>query len=218
MSLGALSTKAMLAVSDYLRRHPEEMLRAAKNAASLKVGVPVSALLWIARELGGDKVPADLHLEARSPGIYARASFEMMDTPLRGGANIIIQSLDLRPDALLIELRLEDITLEVTRSNVGTPVAALLQSGVLDLSRPGDLLAYMPKKSAMIIETRGNVITLDLMRHPKLSADRARKLVGLILPFLSVETIRTDGVHLDVALSPFPGGPAEALSRLRKAW
>src|SRR5690606_35011102 len=125
-SLGSFSTKAMRAASGYLRRHPEEMLRAAKNAAALKVGVPVSALLWLARELGGDKVPADLHLEARSPGIYVRASFEMTKTPLRGGANLIIQSIDLRPDALLIELRLEDITLEVTKPNVGTPVAALL--------------------------------------------------------------------------------------------
>lgn len=216
MAFGSLPRRAVRAATGYLKRHPEEVLRAAKNAATFKLGVPVSALVWLLRELGGNKVPSDLHLEAQNPGIYARASFEMMKTPLRGGANIIVQSVDLRSDALLVELRIEDISLEVTKPNVGTPVAALLQSGALDLSRPGDLLSYMPKRPALIVATHGNVLTLDLMRHPKLSAERARKLVSLVVPWIGVETIKTEGSHLDVAFSPLPGGPAEVLSRLRR--
>ncbi len=215
MSFGSLPKKAVLAAGSYLKRHPEELFRAAKNAATMKLGVPVKALLWVARELGGKKVPADLLLEPRSPGIYARASFEMMKTPLRGGANIIVQSVDIRSDAVLIDLRFEDITLEVTRDNVGTPVAALIQSGALDVSRPGDLLSFMPQRPAMLVEARGNVITIDLMRHPKLSAGRARKLVALLAPLIGVEAIRTDDSHLDVAFSPFPGGPAEAFAALK---
>jgi hypothetical protein len=203
-------------VGAYLKRHPEEFLRAAKNAATMKVGVPVVALLWVVRELGGEKVPADLLLEARSPGIYARASFQMMKTPLRGGANIIIESVEMRSDAILIDLRFEDITLEVTRENVGTPVAALIQSGSLDVSRPGDLLSFMPQRPAMLVEARGNVITIDLMRHPKLSAQKARRLVALIAPLLGIQAIRTDNSHVDVAFSPLPGGTGEALSQLRK--
>ncbi len=212
----ALPKKAARAASGYLKRHPEEFLRAAKNAATMKVGVPVSALLWVARELGGEKVPADLLLEARDPGIYARASFELMKTPLRGGANIIVESVDMRSDAILVDLRFEDISLEVTRPNVGTPVAALIQSGALDVSRPGDLLSYMPQRPAMLVEARGKVITVDLMRHPSLGKERARKLVALIAPLLGIRAIRTDGSHLDVAFSPFPGGPTEALTALRR--
>jgi hypothetical protein len=216
MPFGSLPGRALSAFGGYLRRHPEEVLRAAKNAASLKLGVPVQALLWLARELGGNKVPADLELEARNPGIFARASFEMMKTPLRGGANIIVEAIDMRSDAILIDLRVEDIALEVTRPNVGTPVAALLQSGALDLSRPGDLLSYMPERPDMLVEARGNVITLDLMKHPKLSAERARKLVALIVPLVGVEAIRTEGRHLDVAFAPLPGGPAEVFEQFRK--
>lgn len=216
MAFGSLPKKAVRAAGGYLKRHPEELLRAAKNAATMKLGIPVAALLWVARELGGDKVPADLLLEARSPGIYARASFEMMKTPLRGGANIIIESVDVRSDAILIDLRFEDISLEVTRQNVGTPVAALIQSGSLDVSRPGDLLSFMPQRPAMLVEARGNIITIDLMRHPKLSANKAKRLVALIAPLLGVQAIRTDSSHVDVAFSPLPGGAAEAFAQLRK--
>lgn len=216
MTRGSLPKKAVRAAGGYLKRHPEELLRAARNAAAMKLGIPVKALLWVARELGGDKVPADLLLEARRPGIYARASFEMMKTPLRGGANIIVESVVVRSDAILIDLRFEDITLEVTRPNVGTPVAALIQSGALDVSRPGDLLSYMPQRPALLVESRGNVITIDLLRHPKLSAKKAKKLVALIAPLLCVEAVRTDDSHLDVAFSPLPGGPAEVFTQLRK--
>lgn len=216
MSFGSLPKRAVRAVGGYLKRHPEEFLRVAKNAATMKVGIPVRALLWLARELGGEKVPADLLLEARSPGIYARASFEMMKTPLRGGANIIVESVHMTKDAILVDLRFEDISLEVTRDNVGTPVAALIQSGALDVSRPGDLLSFMPQRPAMLVEARGKLVTVDLMRHPKLSKDRARKLVALIAPLLGVQAIRTDESHLDVAFAPLPGGTSEALSQLRR--
>lgn len=215
MSLGSLPKKAARAAGSYLKRHPEELLRAAKNAATMKLGIPVKALLWVARELGGDKVPADLLLEARSPGIYARASFELMKTPLRGGANIIVESVDVRRDAILIDLKFKDISLEVTRPNVGTPVAALIQSGALDVSRPGDLLSYMPTRPALLVEAKGNVITIDLMRHPKLSAKKAQRLVAIIAPLLGVRGIRTADSHVDVAFSPLPGGPAEAFAQLR---
>ncbi len=218
MGLGSLPKKAARAVGDYLRRHPEEVLRVAKNAATMKFGLPVSALLWLARELGGDKVPSDLLLEARSPGLFAQASFNMMRTPLRGAATIIVERVQMRADSILVDVRVEDISLKVTEDNVGTPIAALLQSGALDLSRPGDLLSYMPKRPAIFVEARGNVLTLDLMKHPKLSAERARKLVALLVAFVGVEEIKTQGDHLDVALSALPSGAQEAFEQVKRAF
>jgi hypothetical protein len=215
MRNGSLPGRAVRAVGGYLRRHPEEVLRAAKNAATFKLGVPVKALLWLVRELGGSKVPHDLFLQARAPGIYARASFEMMKTPLRGGANIIVQSVNIGDDSILVDLRFEDITLEVTDPQAGTPVAALLQSGALDLSRPGDLLSYMPKRPQLLVAAKGNILTLDLMKHPQLSKERARRLVSVLVPLVGVESIRTDGEHLDVAFSALPGGPGEVLAKIR---
>jgi len=218
MAARSLPKRAFFALGGYLKRHPAEVLRAAKNAATMKFGVPVSALSWLARELGGSKVPDDLILEARSPGIFAQASFTMMNTPLRGGATIIIERVDMRADSLLLDLRLEEIELEVTDPSAGTPVAALLQSGALDLSRPGDLLSYMPKRPPLVVGARENVLTIDLMKHPKLSQAKAKRLVALLVSFVGVETIRTDDEHLDVSFSAFPGGAAEAFEQFKRSF
>lgn len=218
MMLGALPQKAAVALGNYLRRHPDEVVRAARNAASLKLGVPISGLRWLASELGAGRVPSDLILEARNPGLFASASFVLMKTPVKGGATIIIEGVDLRADALILDVRLEDISLKVTDPRAGTPIAALLQSGALDLSRPGDLLSYIPKRPEIVVGARGNVLTLDLMKHPKLSAERARRLVALLVSVCGVETIRTEGRHLDLAFQAFPRGPAAALDQLKQVF
>lgn len=216
MGLGSLPKKAAAAVGDYLRRHPEEVVRAARNALSLKLGVPVVALQWLAQELGGAKLPRDLRFEARNPGLFVSASFHLMNTPLKGGANVIIERVQMGADALLVDVRLEDIQMKVTDPLAGTPVAALLQSGALDLSRPGDLLAYFPKRPEMVVQARGNVLTLDLMKHPKLSRERARRLVAVAVAILGVEDVRTQGQHLDVAFAAFPSGPGAAVHQIKQ--
>ncbi len=215
MGVGSLPKKAVLAVGDYLRRHPEELVRAAKNALSLKVGVPVGALTWLVEELGGSKVPQDLTFQARNPGLYASASVNLMNTPLKAGATIIVERIEMNADSILVDVRLEDISLTVTDTNAGTPVAALLQSGALDLSRPGDLLAYFPKRPEVVVSARGNVLTLDLMKHPKLSKERARRIIAVLVAVFGVDGVRTEGQHLDVAFAAFPHGPAEALAQVR---
>lgn len=216
MSRGHLPQKAVLALGGYLKRHPEEVLRVARNAARLKLGVPVVALHWVLRELGGSKIPKDFEIEARAPGIYVSGSFELMKTPLRGEATVFVDRVDMRSDALLIDLRFEGISLSVTDARSKTPISALLQAGALDLSRPGDLMSFMPQRPNLVVEAQGNVLTLDLLRHPKLSAERARNLVALLVQVVGIETVQTDDQHLDVAFSALPGGAAEAFERLKK--
>jgi hypothetical protein len=106
--------------------------------------------------------------------------------------------------------------MEVTDPSVQTPVAALLRSGALDVSRPGDLMSYMPKRPALLLEAKGDRFTLDLMRHPKLSAEPTRTIVQAILPLLTVDAVRTEDEHLDVSFSALPLGAGEAARRLRK--
>lgn len=217
MRIGPLSWKAAQAASEYLRKHPEEVFRAAKNVASFKVGVPVAALRWLFSELGGDKVPEDLEIEARSPGIHLRATVELMRTPLKASGTIVVERVDASEQAILVDVRLLDLALDVLDPSAGTPIAALLQSGALDLSRPGDLLSYIPKRPPTLVDAKGDRLTFDLMKHPKLSAERARKLVGLLVPLVGIDAIATEGKHLDVAFSAFPRGAREAFESWRRA-
>jgi len=204
------------AAGGYLKNHPEELVRMARNAVGMKVGVPLAALRYLAAQLRGAKAPRDVTIEARSPGIFVAASFELMKTPVRAAGTIYVDRIDFGAEQLLVDLRLENVSLKVLDDAVETPVAALLRSGALDLSRPGDLAAYLPKRPAFLLAAKGNQVTLDLMRHPQFTKERARKLLAFLLPLVSVEAIRAENEHLEVALRALPEGPAEAVARLRR--
>ena len=216
MSIGELSKKAALAATSYLRRHPEEMLRAAKNATSLKIGVPLAALRWLAKELAGKKLPPDFRLEARSPGLFVSGSLELMKTPLKASTTVLVERVDMSQDKVLVDIRLTNLALEVTDPTSGTPISALLQSGALDLSGSGDLLSYMPKRPEIIVDAKGDRFTLDLMKHPKLSKDGAKRVVALLVPLLGIDAIQTEDEHLAVEFLTLPRGAADAINQLKR--
>lgn len=214
MLKGNFPRKAVTAAGRYLKDHPEEFVRALRNTAQLKVGLPLHALRYLLRELGGERVPRDLVLEARDSGIFVSASLDVMKTPLFGSAVIHFERVDFSADALLVEIRVTELQLKVRVPNVGTPIAALLQSGALNLSRPGDLVSYLPKRSPILVEARGDRFTLDLLQHPKLTRGVAQKIVQVLLPLVTVRTVRTADDHIDIALEPLPKGVQEALQGL----
>ncbi len=211
-----LDAKSLVqAAGGYLRKHPEELVRMAKNAVSLKVGLPLVAFEYLAKALGGAKAPRDLSIEARPPGVHVAASFDLMKTPVRASSTIFVERLDLSTTHLIVEVRLLDVRLKVLDDRSETPIAALLRSGALDLSRPGDLVSYMPKRPPFLLSAEKDRIVLDLMRLPLLSAESARRIVQLLLPFVSIDAVRTADEHLDVAFRAFPEGAAEAIAQLK---
>jgi len=215
-----MSTNKVLvlkAVAGYLRGHPEEIVRAVKNALALRVGVPLQALRWWAAQGKGRKAPRDLEIEARPPGLYVAASFELMNTPLRASAVVYIEDVSIRRGSFRLELRLDRVELSVLDDKADTPIAALLRSGALDLSRPGNLAAYMPRRPAVLVEAKDDRIVLDLLRHPKFQAGRAKKIFDLVTPLLGVRAVAAEDEHVDVDLEPFPEGLSEALQAVQSA-
>jgi hypothetical protein len=203
----------------YLREHPEELKRALKNAVALRFGLPMAAFRWALEHAPKSKLPRDLEIDAMPPGVRVAGSFELMRTPLRASAEIYVERVAAGPEELTVELRLANTELKLLDESVENPLSTLLRSGALDLSKPGNLVAYMPKRPAMLASAQGDRIVLDLMRHPKLASDRRlRRLLGVIAPLLRVEGIHTDDDHLDVALRAFPEGVAQAFSGVRRAF
>lgn len=207
------------AMFSYLREHPEELLRALRNAVALRVGLPVAALRYLAGQAKGRKAPKDIEIGTVPPGVRLGASFELMGTPLRAGAEIYVERVRLGAEELRFEVRLANVSLKVLDDRVESPLAALLKSGALDLSKPGNLVAYMPKRPAMLVEARDDRITLDLFRHPKLRDDaRVKRLISLLSPLVTVSAIETVNDHLDVALTAFPSGFGGAVEQVRRAF
>jgi hypothetical protein len=206
------------AASSYVRRHPEELLRMAKNAVLMRFGVPIVALRWLASNLDGKKAPKDVEIAAVPPGIRVGATLDLMGTTVRASAVVVIERLQLDADMLRIEIRLRDVALKALDDRQQTPVAALLKSGALDLSRPGNLAAYMPKRPALLVEARDDRIVLDLMKHPKLARDaRLRRALAALAPLVTIRAIESDPEHLDVALRAFPEGLGEVVAGFRRA-
>jgi hypothetical protein len=170
----------------------------------------------LAGQFNGKKAPRDVRIEAVPPGIRLGASLELMKTSVRAEATVFVTEVSFSAEHLRVELRLSDVSLKCLDEDADTPVAALLKSGALDLSRPGDLAAYMPKRPEFLVEAKGDRVVLDLLRHKKLSQQRAKRLVALLTPLLVIDSIKTQDDHLDVALRAFPRGVSEALSAVRR--
>lgn len=205
------------AIIAYLKEHPEEFLRALRNAIALRFGVPIAALRWLAGRVRGKKAPKDIDIAAVPPGVRVGATIDLMGTTVRASAVIYVQEVRFVPnETLRIGLRLSEVSLKVLDDSE-TPVAALLRSGALDLSKPGNLAAYMPKRPPMLVEARDDRVVLDLMKHPKIGSDpKLARVLAVVLPLVTVASVETDREHLDVSLKAFPDGVSEVLSGIKR--
>lgn len=204
------------AVGTYLKDHPEELWRLLRNALAMRFGVPLAALRWLAVKGAGKKAPKDVHIESVPPGVRLAASLDLMGTPVRASAVVYVERVRANATELCFELRLAQVSLKVTDDNSTTPIAALLKSGALDLSKPGNLAAYMPKRPPFLIDAKDDRIVIDLMKHPKFANNQnAQRLARLLAPLVTVSGIESESEHLDVAFRPFPEGVAEVIARVR---
>ena len=214
----AAAIPVLEAATSYVRRHPEELLRVVKNAVGMRFGVPIVALRWLVSNLDGKKAPKDVEIAAVPPGIRLAATVDLMGTTVRASAVVVVERLKLDAQTLLIGLRVRDVHLKCLDERQETPVATLLRSGALDLSRPGNLVAYMPKRPPLLVEAKDDRIVLDLMKHPKLARDaRVRRVLYALAPFVTIRAIETEPDHLDVALRAFPDGLSEVVTGIRRA-
>ncbi len=213
-----LDPRAMVkAAVGYVRKNPDEVVRAAVNATGLRFGVPLASLRWLASQVQGKKAPKDVEIASAPPALKLSATVDAMGTPVRASAAIKIDEVTIAPDTLRVGVRLREVKLQVTDDNVESPVATLIKSGALDLSKPGNLVKFIPKKPAMIVEAEGDRIVVDLMKVPQLANDsRVKKILGVLSPVLGIRSIETDRDHLYVKLRVSPAALPEAISAVKQ--
>lgn len=211
------SPRAMLqAAVGYVRKNPDEVVRAAVNATGLRFGVPLATLRWFAGQIKGAKAPKDVEISAAAPAIRFSAVVDAMGTPIRASAALKVDEVEIAEDSLRVAVRLREVKLALVGES-DSPVALLIKSGALDLSKPGNLVKFIPKRPPAIIEADGDRIVLDLMKVPKLAQDtRIRRALGVLAPVLGIRAIETDRDHLYVKLRASPAGLPEALGKLRR--
>ncbi len=198
----------------YLRKNPDEVVKAAQNATSLKFGVPLASLRWLAGQIQGKKAPKEVEIDATPPALRLSAVVDAMGTPMRAAASIKIDEIHVSPESIRVGIRLRDVKLTIL-SDIESPVAMLVKSGALDLSKPGNVAKFLPKRPPAIVDAHDDRIVLDLMKVPQIAANKAlRKALSVITPVLGIGSIETDADHVYVSFKATPAGLAEAIGAL----
>jgi len=198
-------------------QHPTTMLSMARHALGLRVAVPLDALRWfIANTPPSKKAPQDVTITPRPPAIGLGATIDLMGTTVRAGASIRVDQIEVSDTQFKVTLRLSDVTMKVLGESF-TPVAGLIKSGALDLSKPGNLAKFMPKRSPVLVEAHDDVLVLDLMQNPQFAANhRVRGVLGTLTPVVQVSGLSTEGDFLILQLRASPFGLPRAISAARQ--
>ena len=203
----------------YVRQNPGAVVKAATDATKLRFGIPVRALLWAASQSSGPKggkpkknAPTDIKIDASPPALRFAASVDAVGTPIRVSAAIRVEDVFFAPDTVRVAIRLNEVTLTLLGES-DSPVAMLIKSGVLDLSKPGNVVKVLPKRPPFIVEAGGDRIVLDLLKIPALAkSSRFRRLLNVLSPVVGVRAIETDGEQLYISLRATPRGLPEAIN------
>src|SRR5271169_4737796 len=117
------------AAVDYIRRNPDELVKAAVNAAGLRFGVPIAALRYLTAQAKlPKKAPKDIDIGSSPPAIRISLSVDAMGTPVRATAAIKIDEIDFSPESMRIGVKLSEVKLALLGES-DAPVATLIKSG-----------------------------------------------------------------------------------------
>lgn len=198
-------------------KNPTTMLSMARHALGMRIAVPLDTLRWfIANTPPSKKAPQDVTVTPRPPAIGVGATVDLMGTTVRAGASIRIDRIEVSEGTFKVTLKLSDVTMKVLGESF-TPVAGLIKSGALDLSKPGNLAKFMPKRPPVLVEAHDDILVLDLMQNPKFAENvKVQGILGTLTPVVQVSGLSTEGDFLILQLRASPFGIPRALNAARQ--
>ena len=187
-----------------------------ERKAPLLLGLLAGLRFLAAQAPSGKRIPKDIELATAPPALRLSATVDAMGTSLRAAGAIKVDHVEIATDTLRIGVRLNDLKLTVIGES-DSPVATLVKSGALDLSKPGNLLKHLPKKPSVIVEAEGDRVVVDLMRVPSIASNpTVQKVLSIVTPLVGIRGIETDRDHLYVNIRATPRGLRQAFDALRR--
>lgn len=198
-------------------KNPTTMLSMARHALGMRIAIPLDTLRWfISNTPPSKRAPQDVTISSRPPAISLGATVDLMGTTVRAGASIRTENIQVADHSVKVTLRLSDVTMKVLGESF-TPLAGLIKSGALDLSKPGNLAKFMPKKSPVLVEAHDDILVLDLMQNPSFANnEKVRAVLNTLSPVVQVAGMSTEGDFLILQLKASPFGIPRALHAARQ--
>jgi hypothetical protein len=205
---------ALRAGFDFVRRNPMSMLTVAREAAHQRVTIPLDLVRWGLGQIRSERV-SNFSVSSQPPGLGIALTVSVMGSNLRVGGVLHIDQIDVGPGTLRITLRLTGLAVDALDGPAG-PIQGLLSSGAIDLKKPGNLVSFLPKKPAFLVEAQDDRFVLDLMKMPALGNNpRVNKIIGAISPVLSIRDVGSHDDALFVGLRIRPAGLPHMIAALR---
>jgi len=207
---------AIRSASRFAVRNPFTVARLARHAVGMRIAVPLDAMRWFVSQTPPKKgSPTDVTISAQPPGIAIGANVDLMGTKLRASAVIAVQEMRVDDLEFRVTLRLSHVDMQVLGKS-DSPIVGLLKSGALDLSKPGNLVNFMPNKPPALVSARDDEVVLDLMKVPSLATNvQFRKFLRTLTPVVNISSIFTEDDMLVIALRATPLGFPRALQAAR---
>ena len=208
--------RALRSASRFVTRNPMAVMKMARHAFGMRIAVPLDAIRWFVANTPPKKAaPTDVTITAQPPAVNLGATVNLMGTSVRASASVRVDELRIQPDELRVALRLSQVDMRLLGDS-NTPVAGLIKSGALDLSKPGNLVNFMPKRPDVLIDAHDDVVVIDLMKNPKFAGNfKLRRILQTLTPVVNVSVLRTDGDFLVLGLRATPLGFPRALTAAR---
>lgn len=205
--------KALRSVGRFVVSNPLSVLKVARHAASLRLAIPIDAIRWFVENTPpSKKSPTDVSITAQPPAIHVGATIELMGSKLRASAAVAVDELRIDEDEMRLTLRMSRVEMRVLDRSE-TPIAGLIKSGALDLTKPGNLVNFMPKKPPALIDAHDDLLVIDLMKVPRVGNNlMLRKVLARLTPVINVAALATEGDFLIVQLRATPYGFPRALA------
>ncbi len=215
LSKNPLPVAAARATADYIVRRPTVLWHLAKNAAGLRVVIPLDALRWlIGKTVKGKKAPKRLGLFAADRAIGVEIEGDLMNNQFAGSLLVHVEEVRLTPDEVRFALRLSDVKMQALGGEM-SPLGMLLKS--MDLTKPATLLNFMPKRPPALVEAAADRLVLDLLRTPSIAENpKARRIINTVAALFDVVGLYTEDDNLVLALRTRPAGLPSALQAIRQ--
>ncbi len=188
-----------------------------KQVSKLQIPIPLDMFRWFATNIPfkGPLVPSDITIEGDDQAVRITSTLTFMGAIFHTKLRIKVTDLIIDNDQCRIALYIDEVDLNV-QGDANAPIAMLLKSGSLDLSKPGNILNFLPIKIPGVVSAKNNDITVDLFKIPVIATnDVVRKIMSLLTPVINISAIYVEEDMLVFSLRTTPLGVTRIFSSLR---